>query len=117
MYVLVCESESEIVSVSVLSLRWWQAHIARLQTVSKAAAVASSSVAEPPPPPKAAPTPLIPEQQEDPEPPEEEEEDADEEVDGAVSLARAAMAVGEMRAAGALKMKITIHTFRVRVLG
>ena len=45
------------------------------------------------------------------------EEDEDEEVDGAMDLARAAMAVGAMRAAGALKRKITIHTFRVRVLG
>ena len=41
---------------------------------------------------------------------EEEEEkkgDEDEKVDGAMSVARAAMAVGAMRAAGALEMKIT----------
>ena len=60
---LVCESESEIVSVSVLSLRWWQAHIARLQT---------------PPPWKAAPTPLVEREEEE----EEEDEDEEEGVKG-----------------------------------
>ena len=108
---LVCESESE--SVSASSLRWWQTHTERLQQwgeTSKAAGAAAawgwmpqpkSSLASPP-------GPVIEEVN---------EEDEDEEVDGAMDLARAAMAVGAMRAAGALKRKITIHTFRVRVLG
>ena len=110
MYVLVCESESE--SVSALSLRWWEAHIERLkswETTSKAAGAAAAwGWVQPKDPPPAPPLPLIEEAH---------EEDEDEEVDGAMDLARAAMAVGAMRAAGALKRKITIHTFRVRVLG
>ena len=53
---------------------------------------------------------------------EEEEEgtvtcDEDEEVDGAMSLARTVMAVGAMRAQSALNMKITIHPSRFRRLG
>ena len=115
MYVLVCESESEIVSVSVLSLRWWQAQIARLQsleTTSKAAGAAAAAAealpkaaaaeaGHPPPPP---PTTLIVEQPILVEREEEEDDpDEDEEVDGAMDLARAVMAVGLQRAAGALK--------------
>ena len=110
---LVCESESESVSVSVLSLRWWQARIERLkswETTSKAAGAAAAWgwMPQPKDPPPSPPLPVIEEVH---------EEDEDEEVDGAMDLARAAMAVGAMRAAGALKRKITIHTFRVRVLG
>ena len=121
---LVCESESEIVSGSVLSLRWWQAHIAFLQsleTTSKAAgAPPKQQAAFPPGLGPAPPMPLIAEQQ--PIPVEEEEEgtvtcDEDEEVDGAMSLARTVMAVGAMRAQSALKMKITIHPSRFRRLG
>ena len=70
--------------------------------------------------PPAPPMPLVAEQQ--PIPVEEEEEgtvtcDEDEEVDGAMSLARTVMAVGAMRAQSALKMKITIHPSRFRRLG
>ena len=108
---LVCESESE--SVSVSSLRWWQTHIERLQqweATSKAAGAAAAWgwMPQPKSSPASPPGPVIEEVN---------EEDEDEEVDGAMDLARAAMAAGAMRAAGALKRKITIHTFRVRVLG
>ena len=118
MYVLVCDSESESVSVSVLSLMWWQAQIARLQsleTTSKAAGAAATAAAKalpkaaatpaghPPPPP---PTTLIAEQPILVEREEEEEDpDEDEEVDEAMDLARAVMAEGLQRAASALKMK------------
>ena len=87
------------------------------ETTSKAAGAAQAWGWLPKPPPPQPPGPSIEEVHEDPPPGSVASADEDEEVDGAMDLARAAMAVGATRAAGALKRKITIHTFRVRVLG
>ena len=87
------------------------------ETTSKAAGAAAAWGWQPNPPPPEPLGPSIEEVHEDPPPGSVASADEDEEVDGAMDLARAAMAAGAMRAAGALNMPITIHTFRVRVLG